>query len=455
MEHPRRRIPFDSSPESACIMGTMVQEIDVTRIVNTSILQRLPDAFYEATGLATAIHDLNGELITTIPTESFCRFCRNMFFSREGHRRCVRSNRMGEQRAFKTGGPYIYHCHANLVDVAAPIIVNGHHVGSVNCGQILLEPLTNSYRERVRRSLTAFPEKFREEQLQALEEVVVLPLKRVRGLAELLSVIANNIVGLIISNIREKEINIQNVKLIDEIRSRALLEKEIKNAQLSLKDAELKALQAQINPHFLYNTLDSIQWLAVLHGAEDIQRTIQCLGQLLRHSLDRRSSVVSVAKEIEQIQNYLFIQKIRYGDKFSYSVNVEPEVLDFQLPKLVLQPLVENAILHGVEPKPTSGHVCIDGWIHRPQEAILEVVDDGPGIREEIPFLAERARESPSPPEGMEADEQSRYKLGLVNVHKRLIYFFGEEYGLEIRRAHPAGTCIRIRIPRVPAGRRS
>jgi ligand-binding sensor protein len=420
-------------------MGQLIA--DITRIVNTSILQRLPDAYFEATGLATGIHNLGGELITTIPKENFCSFCRNMFFSREGHRRCVRSNAIGERRAYEIGGPYIYHCHAGLVDVSAPIIVNGSHVGSVSCGQILLEPLTNAYRDRVRRRLAQFPEEFQLLQMRALEQVQVVPLKRVRGLAQLLSVVANNIVNLIISNTREKEINIQTAKLLDEIKARSLLEKEIKNAQLSAKEAELKALQAQINPHFLYNTLDSIQWLAVLRGAEDIQKTIQCLGQLLRHSLDRKSVIVNVSKELEQIRSYLFIQKMRYGEKLSYRINMEPGVLDFELPKLVLQPIVENAILHGVEPKAGSGNVCIEGWLHKGDQAIIEITDDGVGMAEGT--LSQLNASLRSELEGGRSQH-----LGLANVHKRLMYFFGEEFGLTISSRQATGSSVRIRIPR-------
>ena len=416
---------------------------DITRIVNTSILQQLPDAYFQATGLATGIHNVGGELITTILKENFCSFCRNMFFSREGHRRCVRSNSFGERRAFEIGGPYIYHCHANLVDVSAPIIVNGNHVGSVSCGQILLEPLTDRYRERVRRRLAPFPEEFQQSQMRALEEVQVLPLKRVRGLAQLLSVVANNIVNLIISNTRQKEISAQTAKLLDEIKARSLLEKEIKNAQLSLKEAELKALQAQINPHFLYNTLDSIQWLAVLRGAEDIQKTIQCLGQLLRHSLDRKSVIVNVAKELEQIRSYLFIQKMRYGDKLSYRINLEPGVLDFELPKLVLQPIVENAILHGVEPKVGNGSVSIEGWLAKGDQAIIDVADDGVGMGEEVLGRLNAIL-------GNEAEGGSAQHLGLANVHKRLQHYFGEEFGLAVSSRLGAGSTVRIRLPRMP-----
>lgn len=414
---------------------------DITRIVNTSILQKLPDAYYQATGLATGIHNLGGELITTIPPESFCTFCRNMFFSKEGHRRCVCSNTLGAQRAYQIGGPYIYHCHANLIDVSAPIIVNGCHVGSVSCGQILLEPLTDAYRARVFRRLSHFSEHFRQAQMRALEEVQVVPLRRVRGLAQLLSVVANNIVNLIISNTREKEINAQTAKLLDEIKARSLLEKEIRNAQLSVKEAELKALQAQINPHFLYNTLDSIQWLAVLHGAEDVRKAIQCLGQLLRHSLDRKSVIVNVAKELDQIRSYLFIQKMRFGEKLSYRINMEPGVLEFELPKLVLQPIVENAVVHGIQPKEGNGNVCIEGWLHAPDQAIIEISDDGVGI-------AEAALENLNASLGKEYERGEVQHLGLANVHKRLQFFFGENFGLTVSSRPADGVAVRIRIPR-------
>jgi ligand-binding sensor protein len=420
---------------------------DMTQILTANVLQQIPDAFYEATGLATGIHNTGGELVTTIPRPEFCGFCRNMFFSREGHRRCIHSNFTGESKAFRIGGTYIYHCHAGLIDVAAPIVVNGNHIGSVTCGQILVDPLTDAYRERVWRSLASFPREFRDMQMKALENVQVFPLKRVRGLAQLLSHIANNIVNLIISNMKEKEINQQNLRILDEVKARAVLEQQIKNAQLSVKDAELKALQAQINPHFLYNTLDSIQWLAVLRGADDIQKTIQALGQLLRHSLDRKSPVVSVRREMEQVRNYLFIQKMRYGEKLAYVINIQPEVLEFQLPKIVLQPLVENAILHGVEPREGSGSVRIEGWLAEPDRAIIEVIDDGVGIDGDVLARFNSFRQAGAHQPGWE-EEGSPHRLGLMNVHKRLVYYFGDDCGLSIEKGPRAGTRVSMIVPR-------
>jgi ligand-binding sensor protein len=424
----------------------MTEELDLIQIVTTSVLQELPDAYYEATGLATGIHDLNGELITSIPKFCFTKFCRNMFFSREGHRMCSQCNSEADQKAFELGGPYIYHCHAGLIDVAAPIIVGGYHVGTVACGQILLQQLNDPFRERVRRKLSDFPDRFIETQMEALEEVPVIPLKRVRGFARLLWAVANNVVYLINNNIKEKRLNIENIKVISEIKARLQLEKDIHAAKLQVKEAELKSLQAQINPHFLYNTLDSIQWLAVLHGAEDIQRMIHNLSQVLHHSLDKKNLVTSVRDELEQIKNYLMIQRTRYGDKISYFINIEPDVMDFRLPKLVLQPLVENAILHGLEPKSSPGKVWINGWLSSPGEAVIEIGDDGVGIdRDSKDLLASQMTSTASTP----AHENiTHHKLGLLNVHERLIQSFGDRFGLRIEGNGGCGTIVNFRIPR-------
>ena len=424
----------------------MNEELDLIQIVTTSVLQELPDAFYEATGLATGIHDLNGELITSIPKCCFTKFCCNMFFSKEGHRKCRQSNSEADKKAFELGGPYIYHCHAGLIDVAAPIIVGGYHVGTVSCGQILLQQLNDPYRERVRRKLSGFPSRFIDVQMEALEEVPVIPLKRVRGFARLLWAIANSLVFLISNNIKEKRLNIKNIKIISEIKARLQLEKDIHNAKLQVKEAELKSLQAQINPHFLYNTLDSIQWMAVLHGAEDIQRMIHSLSQVLHHSLDRKNLVTSVRDELEQIKSYLMIQRTRYGDKISYFINIEPEVLDFRLPKLILQPLVENAIVPGLEPKPSPGKVWINGWLSTPEEAVIEVGDDGVGIdRKSQSLLISEISASVG---SSDQDSFSHHKLGLINVHRRLVQSFGNRFGLCIERNGSPGTIVSFRIPR-------
>ena len=413
---------------------------DITKIVQTSILQQLPDVIYQVTGLGTGIHTPSGELITTLPEDSVCSFCLNMYCSSEGYSRCLCSNARGQLRAYKSGKPYIYYCHAALVDVSAPIIVKGKHAGSVSFGQLLLEPLTSAYRDRVQRCISQFPEDFQQVQLSALEEVPVVSLRKVRSMAQLLSVIANNVVNLIVSNTYEKAFNAQTAKLLEETKERAALEREIKDAQLSVKEAELRALQAQINPHFLFNTLDSIRWLAVLHDAGDIQNSIECLSQLLRYSLYQRDSVVSLSLEVYQIQRYLVIHKLRLGDRFSFQIKIKPEILNFKLPKLTLQPIVENSIIHGIYPKAGAVNLHIGGWLHDKNLAIIEISDNGVGMSKKTLSQLKTAMDK-------KIDCSTSKHVGLSNVQRRLKYNFGDNAGLTVRSRLGIGSIVQIRIP--------
>ena len=427
--------------------------LDISKIVNTSILQDLPEAFYDATGLITAIQNLNGELLTSIPRKDFCKFCHNMMFgSMDTFKRCHKSNAAGAKQAYEVGGPFVYHCHAGLVDVAAPIIVNGYHVGSVECGQILLRHPDDHYRARVRKLLAPFPSDFIDAQIAALDEVTVIPLSRVRKFAQLLYAIANAIVDLIINHQREKELNDEHEKQIDRYRSRMTLEKQISDSQLRLKEAELKALEAQVNPHFLYNTLDTIQWLAVLDRSKEIQQISYALGQLLRRTLDKKSGIVTLREELEQVRNYLFIQKMRFGGKLTQSINVESSIMDFHVPKLVLQPLVENAILHGLEPKSAPGNIWIRGWLHSDDQAMLEVSDDGvgmsPEVMEELSLMKLEDFEAEAAGYDGRGERINHPRIGILNVQKRLTHYFGKEYGLEVRTNKDAGTTVIVRFPR-------
>ncbi|MEN3185891.1 MAG: PocR ligand-binding domain-containing protein [Atribacterota bacterium] len=420
----------------------------LVRIVGSSnLLQELLDAFCKTTGLYTAIQSIDGELIMPAPPENFCLFCRRMFFSPEGHTRCMKSGIEGALKAFQAGSPFIYHCHAGLVDIAVPIVVEGLHIGSVVCGQILLKSPDERYRARVRKCLALFPETFIEEQVQALDKVPILDLPKVKAIARLLHAIADKVVNLVVQSIREKERNARNVQKIDEMKAMLLLEKRIKNAEIRLKETELKALEAQINPHFLYNALDSIQWLATLHGAKDIQKVVYALGKLLRYSLDRKGGIVTLREELEHVENYLLIQKIRYGDKISYVINVQPTILSFPFPKFVLQPLVENAIEHGIEPKGVSGTITISGWLEEESKAVLEISDNGIGMSDALQRSLMIKKECEEEELISRDHTTQRRRIGLVNIQKRMAYYYGSKYQFAIESIKNVGTTIRLCIP--------
>jgi two-component system sensor histidine kinase YesM len=207
--------------------------------------------------------------------------------------------------------------------------------------------------------------------------------------------------------------------------------------QNRLRLSELKALHAQINPHFLYNTLDSIKWLAKLNGVNDIVTMVSQLGRLLKSSINNRNNYVQIQEEINLVKSYLSIQQIRYGDKFEAEICVDESIMQCVVPKFIIQPLVENAIIHGIESKLGNAKLIIKG-AKKDDKVIFEIIDDGVGISEEnLAKLKQSAMDS-------DADKES---IGIENVDKRIKLYYGPEYGLDIESEENVGTTTRITMP--------
>jgi two-component system sensor histidine kinase YesM len=217
---------------------------------------------------------------------------------------------------------------------------------------------------------------------------------------------------------------------IRELRDQIIHEQEAK------RESELEVLQAQINPHFLYNTLNSVVRMAGSGKSEDVITMITSLSKFFRISLSRGKRIITVREELEHIRNYLIIQKIRYKNKFEYEITADEEVLSCKTLKLILQPLVENAIYHGIE------MMADEGWIHITagivdDKVLLEVKDNGLGIPQDKlgSILSGEVK----------SDEGS--SVGVKNVHERIRLTFGEAYGLQIESQLEEGTSVKVWIP--------
>ncbi|MDA7026459.1 sensor histidine kinase [Bacillus sp. CLL-7-23] len=202
------------------------------------------------------------------------------------------------------------------------------------------------------------------------------------------------------------------------------------------REAELRVLQAQINPHFLYNTLDTINWMARKKGADDIIDLVQALSKLFRISLSKGHDMIPLTAEFEHVENYLKIQKARYQNKLNYSIETPTCYEDRLVLKLVLQPIVENAIYHGIKEKKGPGHIRIKGE-EQEHGLIIKVEDDGAGMDEQQ--LKEIAKHL--------TEQKSEKGYGMVNVHERIILNFGEPYGLKVESEKGAGTIVTIHLP--------
>ena len=213
---------------------------------------------------------------------------------------------------------------------------------------------------------------------------------------------------------------------------------EIRRNEREKQKMEKKLLQSQINPHFLYNTLDSIRWKAERAGAQDISRMTTALATLFRIGLSRGREIISVEQEAQHVGSYLQIQKLRYGGKLSYTVELSPDILQLYTVKLILQPLVENAIYHGIKESEAPGLIAISG---RRSGSVMElrVTDNGPGIPpERLAMLqADLAR-------GLSVSGEG---YGIFNVNERIRLYFGAEYGLMLESEYGRGTVAAVRLP--------
>jgi two-component system sensor histidine kinase YesM len=217
-----------------------------------------------------------------------------------------------------------------------------------------------------------------------------------------------------------------------------LLLSQVELEQEAKRQIEVALMQEQINPHFLYNTLYSIMQLCEMKQTEKASKMLAALSTFYRIGLSGGKSIVTVKEELRHVKNYLFIQQFRYSDLFDYTIDCEPELLECRIPKMTLQPLVENAIYHGIKKKHGFGHICILGGTSDGENAYLEVHDDGPGIPENR--LEEIRKDLKETVLG-----EGRISFGMKNVDARIKFEFGQEAGIEISSAKD-DTCVRIRF---------
>lgn len=215
------------------------------------------------------------------------------------------------------------------------------------------------------------------------------------------------------------------------------LKEQVVEEQEDKRRYELQALQAQINPHFLYNTLDSIIWMAETQDSNIVAMT-EALAKLFRISLNKGNEEILLKKEIEHVKNYLIIQSMRYADKFTFEICVEPEVEKCRIIKLILQPIVENCLYHGIKKKRGSGHIRIRAF-REECNLIIKVEDDGCGISQEM------CRKMLS--YEVEPENISGSGIGVKNVNERIQLRFGKEYGLSYQSEEGKGTTVTYLLP--------
>jgi two-component system sensor histidine kinase YesM len=208
-------------------------------------------------------------------------------------------------------------------------------------------------------------------------------------------------------------------------------------SHIKQKNAELNALQTQINPHFLFNTLESLRMKAVINNDNEVGDMAYNLSNLFKWVVKNRNTIITVEEELEYLQYYLSLQKDRFGNRLEYILEIDEGILDFEIIKFTLQPLIENAVQHGIEKKVEGGSIIVKGY-RTDDNLVFDIIDDGVGIDGETmeTLNKELSSDYDSHPEG----------IGLKNVHDRIRIIYGDEYGIKIEKPEH-GTIVRIVIP--------
>ena len=240
---------------------------------------------------------------------------------------------------------------------------------------------------------------------------------------------------------KEENITVREIKTLDESfehmtsRIKALMEK-VRKEEIVLRKTELKALQAQINPHFLYNTLDSIQWMCEQGKSEDAVKMVGALAKLFRISISRGHELITIKDELRHAENYFIIQSYRYRNQFEYEFNVDAGLENYLCNKITIQPLIENAIYHGIDRMVDEGKISVNVK-DKGKDIIIEVEDNGVGM------TAEQCKKI------LKKERSDSSGIGVKNVNDRLKIYFGDEYGVTIESELDVGTKVTVKIPKI------
>lgn len=252
-----------------------------------------------------------------------------------------------------------------------------------------------------------------------------------------IEVTSNDEIAFMAKTFDRMRMNINN--LIVEIQEKAELERELQQNKLMLQESQLRSLQNQINPHFLFNTLNTLSKKAYLEGSEEMSDLLVSVADLLRYNLKRIDRSVTISEEVTVIKQYIEIQKARFTDRLQFHMDVKEECLDYLIPSLTLQPIVENAVIHAIEPKEEGGTI----WFrikNSDERVLIEIEDDGKGISAQvIQHILE---------EGSEENEDANAGIGFMNVVKRIRIYYGIQDVIDIMSSEGHGTKVILKIPK-------
>ncbi|SBT13515.1 sensor histidine kinase [Vibrio celticus] len=400
---------------------TLDKYLDINR------LQKLQNNFSQSMEIALVVVDSRGEPVTK--PSGFCEYCAQARKDPTRKMQCYESDDAGGRIAMQTGKPVVYRCYCGFVECAVPIMIEGQYLGAMISGQVKVEDNTKSKIPYILEENKIWEDN--SELIALYDTTRKMDYERFISTADTLFDVASYLVEQAHSRLIQTDLHEKELELKNELQKSMEMEK-------ALHEAEFKALSYQVNPHFLFNVLNTIGRLSYLEEANRTENMVHNFSDMMRYLLRKSScSVITLGQEIKYVKNYMSIQEVRMGDRFSYTCNVPDEYSNIPCPFLILQPLVENFFNYVVEPRDIISTLSIKAYDNG-KSIFIELQDNGDGIsKEKIADIISGEQHSNS---GC---------IGIYNIINRTRLLYGDGYKLDISSPNKPkkGTKIVLKIP--------
>ncbi|RNC62836.1 MAG: Sensor histidine kinase YehU [Candidatus Dichloromethanomonas elyunquensis] len=401
-----------SNEKAISEIGTIIdRKYHLVEIISRETMQEINKMFFNVLAINIVFVD-NRAVPISPPLGSFPNWCQCHFTNEKHFFRCLYCFEAGLKNSYKNENSKVYKGHCGLTLISAPLYARDN----VLLGCLITGPVQLMEEECL------FPEtdQRHENDIKQLSTIPKISSDQFTAVAKLISSLANYLtVSESISRYQQELMSYQE-RLLQEIQKTGNLETKIAEYQLMLKEAELRELQAKMNPHFLFNALNVIARLAFAEGAVETERAVFALADVARYGIEGNIEMVSLQTELDHINSYLSIQKLRFGKRIDVKIKVKKEYLNMKILPFTLQPLVDNAFKHGFESVPGQHRLLIrvDKDIQG-NRLLVNVIDDGIGIETQRFTEGDHWCHCPG--------------SSLENIHQRLRRLFGDAYGLQLQ----------------------
>lgn len=377
-------------------------------IIDYSYLASIQNKLSNKLGVSVVISNLKEDKVGSMT--DCTDFCKLINSTKKGSMLCNKS-KSRFHKVYTAKSNSMCQCHMGVKNCVHPIMIDDESFGNLVIGQFILEEDCNNNLVDTDKISKLFDIDKSKLDL-AVSKIPILSKDNLKKYLNYSELICEFLVQIIMKNKFNNKVND--------------LEKEISREKL-------KTLESQINPHFLFNTLNSISRMAFLEDSPNTIEMVYCLSDLLRYTLDEKEDFPTIEREINNIKKYLFIQNIRYKDRLKFNIDIPDKILNFRIPSMILQPILENAIIHGIEPKSIGGTIDIYSEFDNSDIKII-IKDTGVGI-------------STDKLSQIQNNNFINLGIGISNPQNRLNSYFGEGYGLKINSKKNLETTIEIKFP--------